>query len=173
MPKKNITSIDYEQLIDQALHNIVKNALIIAQKHGLPGEHHFYITFRTKYPGVSISSKLLSRYPEEMTIVMQYQFEDLLVTEDLFSVTLSFGGIKEKLTIPFDALTSFADPSVRFGLQFRYDFAESELDLDDFDLEEEFLTGEKPKKKSSTKKTAKKEAIPADNIISLDSFRKK
>ena len=111
-------TIDYPGLIDSAMRNVVREALIHVDKFGLPGEHHFFISFQTNFPGVSISPQLKSRYPEEITIVVQHQFWDLKITKELFSIMLSFNNIPEKLVVPFDALTAFADPSIKFGLQF-------------------------------------------------------
>ncbi|MES2984236.1 MAG: ClpXP protease specificity-enhancing factor SspB [Pseudomonadota bacterium] len=111
-------TIDYPGLIDSAMRNVVREALIHVDKLGLPGEHHFFISFQTNYPGVSISPQLKSRYPEEITIVVQHQFWDLKITKEQFSIMLSFNNIPEKLVVPFDALTAFADPSIKFGLQF-------------------------------------------------------
>lgn len=110
--------LDYGKLIDEAMHRVVKRALEIVQKYGLPKEHHFFVTFRTDFAGVMISDELRYRYPEEMTIVLQHQFWDLEVEEDRFSIVLSFDNVKQNLTVPFQALVSFADPSVKFGLQF-------------------------------------------------------
>lgn len=111
-------TIDYPGLIDGAMRNVVREALIHVDKFGLPGDHHFFISFQTNYPGVSISPQLKSRYPEEITIVIQHQFWDLKITKERFSIMLSFNNIPEKLVVPFDALTAFADPSIKFGLQF-------------------------------------------------------
>jgi len=111
-------TIDYPGLIDSAMRNVVKEALIHVDTYGLPGEHHFFISFQTNFPGVSISPQLKSRYPEEITIVVQHQFWDLKITDKQFSIMLSFNNIPEKLVVPFDALTAFADPSIKFGLQF-------------------------------------------------------
>lgn len=111
-------TIDYPGLIDSAMRNVVREALIHVDKFGLPGDHHFFISFQTNYPGVSISPQLKSRYPEEITIVVQHQFWDLKITKAQFSIMLSFNNIPEKLVVPFDALTAFADPSIKFGLQF-------------------------------------------------------
>lgn len=111
-------TIDYPGLIDSAMRNVVKEALIHVDKFGLPGEHHFFISFQTNFPGVSISPQLKARYPEEITIVVQHQFWDLKITDKQFSLMLSFNNIPEKLVVPFDALTAFADPSIKFGLQF-------------------------------------------------------
>ena len=111
-------SIDYPHLIDTAMRNVVREALIHVNQFGLPGDHHFFISFQTNFPGVSISPQLKSRYPEEITIVVQHQFWDLKIARDHFSIMLSFNNIPEKLVVPFDALTAFADPSIKFGLQF-------------------------------------------------------
>ncbi|HYC14552.1 MAG TPA: ClpXP protease specificity-enhancing factor SspB, partial [Stellaceae bacterium] len=107
----------YDRMVEMALRGVVREALAVAQSQGLPGAHHFYITFRTKTPGVDIPGYLSERYPEEMTIVLEHQFWDLEVSEGGFSVTLSFNNKSERLTIPFGAITAFADPSVKFGLQ--------------------------------------------------------
>jgi uncharacterized protein len=110
--------LEYPKLVESAMRGVVRSALSIAAEGGLPGLHHFYITFRTQSPGVEIGSRMLAQYPEEMTIVLEHRFWDLIVSEDRFSVTLSFGGIHENLIVPFDAVTAFVDPSVKFGLQF-------------------------------------------------------
>ena len=98
---------------------MVRLALLRAQREGLPGDHHFYIAFDTRHPGLRISDKLREKYPEEMTIVLQHQFWDLKVQPELFEVGLSFGGVPERLVVPFDAITGFYDPHVQFALQFR------------------------------------------------------
>lgn len=110
--------LEYPRLVEHALRGVVRSALSIAAEGGLPGLHHFYITFRTRSPGVDIGDRLLAQYPDEMTIVVEHQYWDLTVAEDRFSVTLSFGGVHETLTVPFEAVTAFVDPSVKFGLQF-------------------------------------------------------
>ena len=109
----------YDLMVETALRGVVRDALRKAAERGLPGNHHFYITFKTRAPGVHIPAYLVERYPDEMTIVLQFQFWDLEILEDQFSVTRSFNDIREPLTIPFEALTGFADPSVQFGLQFQ------------------------------------------------------
>lgn len=109
--------IRYDLLVQDALKGVVRKVLIDC-KDGLPGEHHFYISFQTDFPGVRLSNRLREKYPQEMTIVLQHQFWDLNVTEHTFEVGLSFSGIPERLLIPFDALTGFFDPSVQFGLKF-------------------------------------------------------
>lgn len=115
----SVDHIRYDLLTQQALRAVVRRVLTDISKTGvLPGEHHFYITFDTRAPGVRISKRLHEQYPEEMTIVLQHQFWDLVVTDAHFEVGLSFNGITEKLYIPLDAIKGFFDPSVQFGLQF-------------------------------------------------------
>ena len=108
----------YDAMVEQALRGVVRRALTYAAERGLPGDHHFYVSFRTNDPGVDIPAQLRTRYPDEMTIVLQHQFWGLDVGEEAFGVTLSFSDVPERLTIPFSAISAFADPSVRFGLQF-------------------------------------------------------
>jgi hypothetical protein len=110
--------IRYDVLARDALRGVLRKVLNDAAAHGLPGEHHFFITFLSRAEGVKISPRLLAQYPEEMTIILQHQFWDLIVSEDRFEVGLSFGGIPERLVVPFSAIKSFFDPSVQFGLQF-------------------------------------------------------
>jgi uncharacterized protein len=110
--------IRYDVLARDALRGVLRRVLTDAAEHGLPGEHHFFITFLSTADGVKLSPRLLAQYPEEMTIILQHQFWDLVVTEDRFEVGLSFGGIPERLVVPFAAIKSFLDPSVQFGLQF-------------------------------------------------------
>ncbi len=108
----------YDQLAQNALRGVVREALRHVDRQGLPGEHHFYIAFDTRHPGVNISDKLLQRYPREMTIVIQHQYSNLLITEELFEVVLFFDQLPEKLVVPFSAVKGFLDPAVQFGLQF-------------------------------------------------------
>ena len=110
--------IDYEALQQDALRGIVRAALQQIAKTGLPGEHHFYISFRTQAPGVVLSKRLKEKYPDEMTIVLQHRFWDLIVSEDRFEVKLTFDGVPERLVVPLSAIKVFIDPSVHFGLQF-------------------------------------------------------
>jgi hypothetical protein len=110
--------LDYEGLVREALRDVARQALRVAASEGLSGEHHFYLTFRTSHPGVGLSPGLHARYPARMTIVLQHQFRDLAVGEDAFSVTLRFGGLLERVHVPFAALVAFADPGAKFGLQF-------------------------------------------------------
>jgi hypothetical protein len=110
--------IRYDLLTQQALRGVVRNVLADAAKKGLPGDHHFYISFDTRADGVRLSDRLRAQYPDEMTIILQHQFWDLKVGDDEFEVGLSFGGIAERLTVPYEAINGFFDPSVQFGLQF-------------------------------------------------------
>ena len=110
--------IRYDVLARDALRGVLRRVLTDAAEHGLPGEHHFFITFLSTAEGVKLSPRLLAQYPEEMTVILQHQFWDLTVTEDRFEVGLSFGGVAERLVVPFNSIKSFFDPSVQFGLQF-------------------------------------------------------
>ncbi len=115
--------IRYDVLARDALRGVLRKVLVDAAEHGLPGEHHFFITFVSKADGVKLSPRLLAQYPEEMTVILQHQFWDLTVTEDRFEVGLSFNGIPERLVVPFAAIKSFYDPSVQFGLSFETEAA--------------------------------------------------
>ncbi len=110
--------IRYDVLAQAALRGVVRTVLADVAKKGLPGEHHFKITFATAAPGVRLSERMRGQYPDAMTIVLQHQFWDLTVDDDGFEVGLSFGGIPERLAVPFDAVTAFFDPAVQFGFQF-------------------------------------------------------
>lgn len=110
--------IRYDVLARDALRGVLRQVLADAAQHGLPGEHHFFITFLSRAEGVKMSPRLLAQYPTEMTVILQHQFWDLVVTEDRFEVGLSFGGVPERLVVPFSSIKSFLDPSVEFGLQF-------------------------------------------------------
>lgn len=147
-----VNEINYDNLVEKSLRNVVYYALKIVEEQGLPGENHFYITFRTDFPGTSVSKNLKIQYPESMTIVLQNQFDNLVVRHNSFSVDLSFGGIPQTITIPYDAITYFADPYAKFGLSFEHEkFDMSEID---------------------TENTSPKAASNAE-IISIDSYRKK
>ncbi len=108
----------YDALVDDALRSVVRRVLRQVSDKGLPGSHHFYISFRSTDPGVELPEYLRAKYPEEMTIVLQHQYWDLLVGEDVFEVTVSFNKQQQRIKVPFAALSAFVDPSVRFGLQF-------------------------------------------------------
>ena len=168
----------YDKMVESALRGVVKKSIEeVMEQHGdsggMPGEHHFYITFLTDYPGVKIPDYLRDRYPGEMTIVLQYQFSDLDVNDERMTVTLSFNNVPERLEIPLPAISIFADPSVNFALQFQPlgDAIEDadlaildELDGDDDDPDGDGSGGGKGGK-----------GIPEDGgqVISLDQFRKK
>jgi hypothetical protein len=113
-----IDHIRYDVLAREALRGVVRRVLADAARKGLPGDHHFFISFDTRAPGVRLSSRLREQYPEEMTIILQHQFWDLIVNDTGFEVGLSFNGVPEHLHVPFDAIRGFFDPSVQFGLQF-------------------------------------------------------
>lgn len=129
----SVDHIRYDLLAQEALRSVVRRVLADVGRDGLPGEHHFYISFDTRAPGVRLSPRMLEKYPEEMTIVIQHQFWDLLVTDTQFEIGLSFGGVPEKLVVPFTALKGFFDPSVKFGLQF--ELVTEDGDDEDFDDE--------------------------------------
>ena len=111
-------TIDYETLHQQALRGLVRSVLVEVAKSGLPGDHHFYISYDVRSPGVALSKRLREKYPTEMTIVLQHRFWDLLVSDERFEVKLTFDGIPERLVVPFSAIKVFIDPSAKFVLQF-------------------------------------------------------
>lgn len=154
--------IRYDTLIETALREVVRQAMGKVVQNGLPGEHHFYISFLTKHPGVEIPEYLKEKYPEEMTIVLQHQFFGLTVSNEGFSVMLSFNNVRERLNIPFEAITTFADPSVNFALQFQ------NIPSADGDEDESESDGEQPPKPAEAKPDEKR-----GEVISLDKFRKK
>ena len=122
----------YDTLVDDALRSVVKRVLVQVAEKGLPGSHHFYISFRSTDPGVELPDYLRAKYPEEMTIVLQHQYWDLVIHDDFFEVSVSFNKQQEHIKVPFMALSAFVDPSVRFGLQFdRKDKAGNLLDKGD------------------------------------------
>jgi uncharacterized protein len=146
-------SIDYGNLMHRAMRGLIQTVLSDVADHGLPGNHHFFITFDTNHPDVAIAEWLRARYPDEMTIVVQHWFENLNVTDDGFTITLNFGNAPEPLVIPFDAVRTFVDPSVEFGLRFEtHEDDEDEDDDDPVDDEDD------PR--------------PEAEIVSLDQFRK-
>lgn len=126
-------SIDYGNLMHRAMRGLIQTVLRDVAKDGLPGAHHFFITFDTTHPGVAIADWLKARYPSEMTVVLQHWYENLIVEDDQFSITLNFGNQPEPLVIPFDAVRTFVDPSVEFGLRFEThaDSAEEDESGDD------------------------------------------
>ena len=173
--------IDYASMIDEAMRGVVRKTLKTVELGGLPGEHHFFISFDTNYPGVEMADYLRGKYPDEMTIVLQHQYSNLKVAEEYFQVTLSFNNIPQKLHIPFSALTAFADPSIKFGLQFHLSDAEDDeamLEALPFEDDEPVLPASGPTANSSSPTKGKRAKAKAEDgksadVISLDSFRKK
>ena len=153
-------TIDYGTLMHRAMRSLIQEVLEDVQAHGLPGEHHFFITFDTHHPDVKIADWLMDRYPGEMTVVMQHWYEGLEVGETGFSVTLNFGDSPEPLYIPYDAIKTFVDPSVEFGLRF-----ETQEDEDDGDEDVDPVPSADDENELET---AHKDA----EVVSLDSFRK-
>lgn len=167
--------LDYPAMIDNAMRMVVREAITTAAEHGLPGEHHFFVSFLTNHPGVHISPMLKERYPEEMTIVIQRQYWDLKVEEDQFSLKLSFNNIPELLVIPFAALIAFADPSIRFGLQFHHQQWDEEEGEEGVHCPATGRTGRELPPEASFDEEAPSEATqPANDtkVISLDAWRK-
>ena len=165
--------LDYDYLMHKALRYLMRDVLeMVAELGDAPGTHHFYIEFLTQAPGVSMPDHLMEDYPERMTIVLQHQFEDLVVANDGFSVTLWFKGKESRLQVPFDAVTSFADPSAQFGLRFETDDADAQKDA----------PAEKPAPAEAEAAPAPEEANEDEeeekksdgaDVVSLDAFRKK
>ncbi|MEO7565195.1 MAG: ClpXP protease specificity-enhancing factor SspB [Aestuariivirga sp.] len=161
----------YDQLAQNALKGVVREALRKVERSGLPGEHHFYIQFDTRYPGVSIGDRLLERYPREMTVVLQHQFYNLIVTDERFQVELSFDNIPEKLVIPFASVKGFLDPAVQFGLQFEL----APMEAGAAEEAKPAIAATKPKVVADTEKPepATEPDNDAPKVVSLDAFRKK
>lgn len=175
--------MNYEQMTQLALRGVVRDAIRrVIREDGLPGAHHFYITFLTRYPGAEIDEGLAKKYPEEITIVLEHQFWDLQAHADEFEVTLKFGGIPKYLKVPYHAITRFHDPSVGFALQF-----DPPKEMEPAPPEVANIKPAKaPEPKKAKAKKADKDAAasveldetanteePADKVVSLDAFRKK
>lgn len=160
-------------MVEEALRGVVRKALQHALDEGLPGDHHYYLTFRTKAPGVSIPDYLHDQYPEEMTIVLQHQFWDLTIEDEQFTVTLSFKNRPAELVIPFDALSAFVDPSVKFGLQFTVE-GDGKISVPTIRPEGELMPVAEPAEVESSDDTANEDAeTDGAEVVSLDQFRKK
>ena len=181
--------MNYEQMTQLALRGVVRDAIRrVIREDGLPGAHHFYITFLTRFPGAEVDETLAKKYPEEITIVLEHQYWDLTVTEEYFEVTLKFGGVPKYLKVPYMAITRFHDPSVGFALQFEAP-VEMQPHAEPAPLahlepvpQTAPATKTKPKAKAKPKKSSKKtekETVAedtvdeADKVVSLDAFRKK
>ncbi|MFY0691815.1 MAG: hypothetical protein JXR14_07835 [Paracoccaceae bacterium] len=172
------STINYGNMMHRAMRALIADVLSDVAENGLPGDHHFFITFDTQHPDVEMADWLFDRYPEEMTIVVQNWFEDLYVSPDSFQITLNFGDSPEPLVIPFDAIRTFVDPSVEFGLRFEsHDEEVDDTDIADhpeLDLTEIALNGnktaasnaEEPEQEKTSEKTGDAQ------VVSLDSFRK-
>lgn len=147
------TNLDYESMVQRALRQVVRDSLSLIAKQGFPGNHHFYVAFRTDFPGVDLPDCLKKQYPNEITIILQYEFWDLEVEENQFSVTLCFEDMHERITVPFSSIISFVDPSVKFGLQFNPSQEEAN--------------------QMSQKNRTELPVVSDSNVITLDMFRKK
>jgi hypothetical protein len=169
--------IRYDVLARDALRGVLRRVLSDAAEHGLPGEHHFFITFVSTAEGVKLSPRLLAQYPEEMTVILQHQFWDLAVTEDRFEVGLSFGGIPERLVVPFNSIKSFFDPSVQFGLQFDPSEAASEAPAANLPAvaAPSAVAVPSPPAASPAPENQSEPAKPSEGaeVVRLDRFRKK
>lgn len=168
--------IRYDLLAQAALRGVVRTVIADVASKGLPGQHHFKITFDTTAPGVKLSDRMRAQYPQAMTIVLQHQFWDLAVNDDLFEVGLSFGGVPERIVVPFEAVTAFFDPAVQFGLQFEA----IEAQAADVAPNKEQDAAVKPPSEDKAEALPAPEPEPAPNhepggaeVVRLDRFRKK
>ena len=159
MDKIDKKHIDYDQIVEETLRLVVKKSLELVKEEGLPGDHHFYISFDSTHDGVKVPSELKAGEDNEIKIILQHQFWDLIIEDHKFSVVLSFSGKKKNISVPFNSITSFSDPSVGFSLQFKKDFLtektnnEKQMSLNKFNED-------------------KKQKFNAE-IFSLDAFRSK
>ncbi len=158
--------LPYDVWAEEAMRGVAMRALQFAAAEGMPGQHHFYVSFRTSHPGVNIPNRLLAQYPDEMTIVLQHQFWDLNVDEAAgrFSVGLSFGGVASTLVVPFSALTAFADPHAQFGLRFRAGQAGAV---------EESAAEPEPEAEAPPESMTEPESGDEPQVVSLDAFRRR
>ena len=169
-------TIDYGNLMHDAMRGLIQNVLSDVQKSGLPGEHHFFISFDTSHADVELADWLSDRFPDDMTIVMQHWFDDLQVGEEGFAITLNFGDQPERMFIPYDAIRTFVDPSVEFGLKFETQDDDEEQaaedDIDEAPVSELPAGVEKPAKEANEKDHEDREKDRDAEVVSLDSFRK-
>jgi hypothetical protein len=157
----DINQIDYDKLVENSLKNVISESLKIAEKDGLPGENHFYISFKTNFDGVNIPSNLLAQYPEEMTIVLQHQFSELKTYDDHFSVKLAFSGVPRLLEIPYESISYFSDPHAQFGLSFNV------MDTKKSNNANFKIVEDEPEEDDDNA------FVTEDNVVSLDAFRRK
>ena len=158
--------IGYDEIIENSMRSVIVETLKKVEKTGLPGKHYFIVTFMTRFPGASIPSTLTEKYPDEMTIAIQYQYKSLVVEHDLFRISLSFAGRYEKLVIPYKSITSFADPSMNFALKFSMTYGDFE------ELEENGYNESNRANKSANQEKAGEMIDLSAKVISLDAFRK-
>ena len=156
-------TLDYGSLMHRAMRGLIFNVLEQVRDHGLPGNHHFFITFDTTHPDVQLADWLKDRYPAEMTVVIQHWFDNLVVREDGFSITLNFGDQPEPIQIPFDAIQTFVDPSVEFGLRFE------NQDMDEIEDEAEADEAGPSAEATETSDEAPRQEA---EVVSLDQFRR-
>ena len=160
--------LPYDEWTQQALRHVAERALLHLATEGLPGEHHFYLTFRTDHPSTVVPARLKAQYPQEMTIVLQHQFRDAQMADGLFSVVLSFGGVPSTLVVPLAAITGFADPAVQFVLRFQSPLEVANVEVGD---------GEKPAdpKAADTDTDIQGDSEPRETpqVVSLDAFRRR
>ena len=154
-------TLDYGSLMHRAMRGLIFNVLEQVRDHGLPGNHHFFITFDTTHPDVQLADWLKDRYPEEMTVVIQHWFDNLVVREDGFSITLNFGDQPEPIQIPFDAIQTFVDPSVEFGLRF-----------ENQDTDEDEAEADETEPSADTAETSDEAPHQEAKVVSLDQFRR-
>jgi hypothetical protein len=174
-------TLRYDIWVEEALRSVIKKTLMHVAEHGLPGDHHFYISFVTQDKGVVIPGRLRAQHPNDMTIVLQYQYDDLVAGDDAFSVSLSFGGIKERLTVPYASVISFADPSVNFALQLKMlpmgldDDEYDDDDIEHFDAEhlDAFDAIRRENGSTSADSSGTGNEPKTGEVITLDAFRKK
>jgi len=167
-------ALDYLRMVHEALRDVPRQALARVAEEGLPGDHHFVLAFKTREPGVRVPAFLRDLHPEEMTVVLQQQFWDLEVDREAFSVTLAFGGARHRITVPFAALTAFADPSVPFGLRFEPAAEEAEAaGAGEAPPERSAAAGPFAEGAESGPSAAEREPGSAATVVRLDRFRKK
>ena len=154
-------TLDYGSLMHRAMRGLIFNVLEQVRDHGLPGNHHFFITFDTTHPDVQLADWLKDRYPAEMTVVIQHWFDNLVVREDGFSITLNFGDQPEPIQIPFDAIQTFVDPSVEFGLRF-----------ENQDMEEDEAEADEAESSAEATETSDEAPRQEAEVVSLDQFRR-